>query len=235
MEDEMKVHIDRMNEAEQREQATETPAVVVEIPPATEPAITVVMKNEQDLGKVEKALDEETRRLKHYYIRKICGVCGNNAVFMPRYNQVVCASCLDIDLSIQSDNYEDYLTPVQKAALNEVEGSRFALRYQNPRSNPLRNAPGRNEPCLCGSGKKFKKCCLDRLESERNDEAKKGYEYKKLTVAANLANQRREIITAYKELELSNGEDVFAQEGKYGTFHADPAKLTVYITPTCNS
>jgi uncharacterized protein len=23
---------------------------------------------------------------------------------------------------------------------------------------------GRNDPCLCGSGKKFKKCCLDLSE-----------------------------------------------------------------------
>ena len=26
--------------------------------------------------------------------------------------------------------------------------------------NPLKNV-GRNDPCPCGSGKKFKKCCLD--------------------------------------------------------------------------
>lgn len=28
---------------------------------------------------------------------------------------------------------------------------------------PLRRKVGRNEPCPCGSGKKYKKCCLDRL------------------------------------------------------------------------
>lgn len=28
--------------------------------------------------------------------------------------------------------------------------------------NPLKNFP-RNEPCFCGSGKKFKKCCLDKM------------------------------------------------------------------------
>jgi len=22
--------------------------------------------------------------------------------------------------------------------------------------------PGRNEPCICGSGKKYKKCCLNK-------------------------------------------------------------------------
>jgi len=25
--------------------------------------------------------------------------------------------------------------------------------------------PGRNDPCLCGSNKKFKKCCLNRIKS----------------------------------------------------------------------
>lgn len=24
--------------------------------------------------------------------------------------------------------------------------------------------PGRNDPCICGSGKKFKKCCLQKFE-----------------------------------------------------------------------
>ncbi len=26
--------------------------------------------------------------------------------------------------------------------------------------------PGRNEPCRCGSGRKYKQCCLDKDESE---------------------------------------------------------------------
>ena len=26
--------------------------------------------------------------------------------------------------------------------------------------------PGRNEPCRCGSGRKYKRCCLDKDESE---------------------------------------------------------------------
>jgi hypothetical protein len=44
--------------------------------------------------------------------------------------------------------------------LNE-ENARFAPTY-------VRQAPkvGRNEPCPCGSGKKYKKCCLGNLESE---------------------------------------------------------------------
>jgi hypothetical protein len=34
-----------------------------------------------------------------------------------------------------------------------------------PARNPLRNV-GRNDPCPCGSGKKFKKCCLGKAELE---------------------------------------------------------------------
>ncbi|HEY4044330.1 MAG TPA: DUF1186 domain-containing protein, partial [Rhodopila sp.] len=33
-----------------------------------------------------------------------------------------------------------------------------------PVRNPYRNV-GRNDPCPCGSGSKFKKCCLDRLQA----------------------------------------------------------------------
>jgi hypothetical protein len=34
-----------------------------------------------------------------------------------------------------------------------------AGRWDEPRRNPLRHV-GRNDPCPCGSGKKYKKCCL---------------------------------------------------------------------------
>jgi uncharacterized protein YchJ len=36
-----------------------------------------------------------------------------------------------------------------------------ALDASEPVRNPLRNV-GRNDPCPCGSGRKFKKCCLDK-------------------------------------------------------------------------
>jgi uncharacterized protein YchJ len=32
---------------------------------------------------------------------------------------------------------------------------------------PGTTVPGRNAPCLCGSGKKFKKCCLPKIEKAR--------------------------------------------------------------------
>jgi hypothetical protein len=35
-----------------------------------------------------------------------------------------------------------------------------SIEYGGPERNPLRYV-GRNDPCPCGSGKKFKKCCLN--------------------------------------------------------------------------
>jgi hypothetical protein len=35
---------------------------------------------------------------------------------------------------------------------------------QQPAVNPFRDV-GRNDPCPCGSGKKFKKCCLARVQA----------------------------------------------------------------------
>ncbi len=37
--------------------------------------------------------------------------------------------------------------------------------YGEPQRNPLKDV-GRNDPCPCGSGKKFKKCCLGKAEAE---------------------------------------------------------------------
>jgi SEC-C motif-containing protein len=38
------------------------------------------------------------------------------------------------------------------------EGGRWYYHSGNPHEGTLK--PGRNEPCPCGSGKKFKACCL---------------------------------------------------------------------------
>ena len=51
-----------------------------------------------------------------------------------------------------------------------VAGQR-ALRYEGDvYRNPLRHV-GRNDPCPCGSGKKFKKCCLGKAEALGTAEA----------------------------------------------------------------
>lgn len=37
--------------------------------------------------------------------------------------------------------------------------------FGEPQRNPLKDV-GRNDPCPCGSGKKFKKCCLGKVEAD---------------------------------------------------------------------
>lgn len=37
--------------------------------------------------------------------------------------------------------------------------SELTVLLNTPKSIVLEKTPGRNEPCSCGSGKKFKKCC----------------------------------------------------------------------------
>ena len=47
------------------------------------------------------------------------------------------------------------------AAIWAVYELRQIARSLGPRTEPLRKPPepGRNDPCPCGSGKKYKKCC----------------------------------------------------------------------------
>jgi hypothetical protein len=43
-----------------------------------------------------------------------------------------------------------------------------ALDRERPKIMPGQKLPGRNEPCICGSGKKFKKCCIGKVGIIRN-------------------------------------------------------------------
>lgn len=55
------------------------------------------------------------------------------------------------------------------AARYDAFGSPTKKQMAAPEAQPVRSTPkiGRNEPCACGSGRKFKKCCL-------NDEQERG-------------------------------------------------------------
>ncbi|MGH7436820.1 MAG: SEC-C metal-binding domain-containing protein [Polyangiaceae bacterium] len=50
------------------------------------------------------------------------------------------------------------------AATNKsfVEIRRTALAQRVHAKRPRATRVGRNQPCPCGSGKKFKRCCIDR-------------------------------------------------------------------------
>jgi uncharacterized protein len=49
---------------------------------------------------------------------------------------------------------------------DEIEDEPGGYVLAAPHVNPLRHV-GRNDPCPCGSGKKYKKCCIDKPAAER--------------------------------------------------------------------
>ncbi len=65
------------------------------------------------------------------------------------------------------DNYDDYLDEVWDVNWDEdlnndkIEPPEDRHNYIHNEGNPIKvkKTPGRNDPCPCGSGKKFKKCC----------------------------------------------------------------------------
>jgi uncharacterized protein len=68
------------------------------------------------------------------------------------------ASAEPPDLSEFGDRYGTLDDPVKALAWTEKS-------YGRPVTNPFKDV-GRNDPCPCGSGKKYKKCCLNALETK---------------------------------------------------------------------
>jgi hypothetical protein len=67
-----------------------------------------------------------------------------------------------LELAEAIENLLGMLGPTQETRVLEEELDRlltFALDL--PPTPPRPRAPGRNAPCPCGSGRKFKKCCMD--------------------------------------------------------------------------
>jgi hypothetical protein len=66
---------------------------------------------------------------------------------------------IEIDLGLRERPYiPSLLFRPQQEDLVEVEPIRPTQEFLSIRTEPK---VGRNDPCLCGSGKKFKKCCLN--------------------------------------------------------------------------
>jgi uncharacterized protein len=57
----------------------------------------------------------------------------------------------------------DELRKDAKQEVTEIVDTIFALSQERPQTGPVLRAAkiGRNDPCPCGSGKKYKKCCLN--------------------------------------------------------------------------
>lgn len=53
---------------------------------------------------------------------------------------------------------------LEKSIDSELKRLDIAMKWSSPKALSAQRKIGRNEPCPCGSGKKFKKCCLQLVE-----------------------------------------------------------------------
>lgn len=67
-------------------------------------------------------------------------------------------------LEIFAKNAEEDFDRAVAGVDKDEFGEDFDLDFLEPATNPYRDV-GRNDPCPCGSGKKFKKCCLGNIEA----------------------------------------------------------------------
>ena len=73
--------------------------------------------------------------------------------------------CLDIDMEKLFFNMlvagADYLytLPQWESILTEEKRLEIVKAYKRSKTVVKEKEPGRNDPCPCGSGKKYKKCC----------------------------------------------------------------------------
>lgn len=76
-----------------------------------------------------------------------------------------------IKVVLQDKNYIERLKRHYNLFKDEIEKEEKKIQKQGKNTdsnyNPLSSLPkvGRNDPCPCGSGKKYKKCCLIRMDS----------------------------------------------------------------------
>ena len=64
-----------------------------------------------------------------------------------------------------TSSINDGMSPESAQQIEEIVNSLPNIPVNRQLSNPLKAMGlGRNSPCPCGSEKKFKKCCLDKLQ-----------------------------------------------------------------------
>jgi hypothetical protein len=87
------------------------------------------------------------------------GLVDNNALAFEDFQSDLRASRASADR--RETFAERGLTPITDAldVLAAFDVEEEDLEFEQPAENKFRNV-GRNDPCPCGSGKKFKKCCL---------------------------------------------------------------------------
>jgi uncharacterized protein YecA (UPF0149 family) len=80
---------------------------------------------------------------------------GNRLDLVPQHTLTKLDAVADASQTIRRD-----LPAIINAAHQSLTKLRRAVPTKQPAQNTLR--VGHNEPCPCGSGKKFRRCCIDR-------------------------------------------------------------------------
>ncbi|MDA1275189.1 MAG: SEC-C metal-binding domain-containing protein [Verrucomicrobia bacterium] len=130
-------------------------------------------------------------------------------------------SVLHAPQSGQPDPGADYF---RREMINAVRDSVLGMVPENPpplthSGFTLRRAAarvGRNDPCPCGSGQKYKKCCIEK-DQER------------LHASSSAPGMTKEELREHKELLLT--EDELIQMRSYELARLDPAKVSVSLLP----
>lgn len=77
-----------------------------------------------------------------------------------------------ITIGVNDLGFNDNMKKVMQKSIDKLKNEAGTLinksDYENNKFNYItqpiikEKVPGRNEPCLCGSDKKYKKCCLNK-------------------------------------------------------------------------
>lgn len=91
----------------------------------------------------------------HESFRRKSSVTTEIAISLPWLGR-----CNALDFYYPHEFYEKIRTPWRpEKAIQLIDHEREFLKLEPEKASPK---PGRNEPCSCGSGKKYKKCCMNK-------------------------------------------------------------------------
>lgn len=152
-------------------------------------------------------MKKEKRELVRHFKKLSCNKCGGIAYYMPTHSAVVCQSCDEVPTVNTSEKLPvNYLHPESLKDIDMNKDDKYSLVFKDPTDDPLRSFPGRNDPCSCGSGKKFKKCCLPTFQRVRNEEVAKMFNLKRDAAIVSAANAIR-LVNCIREHFEANPED----------------------------
>lgn len=176
---------------------------------------TPATENVEVVGTVSDVPTENKPKLVKEFVASKCKTCGGDKIFIPKYGRNCCVNCTDINMAATgSANPEEYLTANNHKLLRHMDSkSKYTMFYRNPESNPFYHFQGRNELCACGSGKKFKKCCMATKTQDIEAHLLKEALQKRENLVYSEANEVKYIIDLFNHRALNGWEKL--EESKF--------------------